>query len=279
MFKGLYGLKQVVTGGFSAVKEQTGQLAGQVVSDPSTSQGHLKETLKQKLENLKESGEHAIDSSENTVQAKESVKAAAHTVKHYGAFGEDYLGYSDPTKELRKEVKKREKAAKKARKAKKKKGGKKEDLFDPENLAKYKLELEEKKKEREAALADAAAIAQERTGEHSTSSDKDKPDSNKSSPSKEEQIKFTLDLAQPIPGQISAKGSGATTPAKTPKDTEDWQFFAVLVCYFISFGFYVIFGSLPNLYKVLFYNLIIILAPNFRCRQSNSREERRPYRT
>ena len=61
-------------------------------------------------------------------------------VKHYGAFGEDYLGYSDPTKDLRKAVKQKEKAAKKARKAKKKKTGKKEDdLFDPENLAKFKV--------------------------------------------------------------------------------------------------------------------------------------------
>jgi hypothetical protein len=28
-----------------------------------------------------------------------------HNIKHYGAFGEDYLGYSDPTKDLRKAVK------------------------------------------------------------------------------------------------------------------------------------------------------------------------------
>lgn len=64
-------------------------------------------------------------------------------VKHYGAFGEDYLGYSDPTKDLRKAVKQKEKAAKKARKAKKKKTGKKEDdLFDPENLAKFKVNTE-----------------------------------------------------------------------------------------------------------------------------------------
>ena len=48
-------------------------------------------------------------------------------------------GFADPTKDLRKAVKQKEKAAKKARKAKKKQGGKKEDLFDPENLAKYKV--------------------------------------------------------------------------------------------------------------------------------------------
>ena len=56
------------------------------------------------------------------------------------------LGYSDPGKDLRKAVKAKEKAAKKAKKAKKKKGEKAEDLFDPENLAKYKKEIEEKRK-------------------------------------------------------------------------------------------------------------------------------------
>merc|ERR1712203_1006453 len=100
-----------------------------------------------------DTGEHAINSNENAGEAKEKAKEAAHKIKHYGAFGEDYLGYSDPTKDLRKAVKKKEKEAKKARKAKKKKGGKKEDLFDPENLAKYKLELDQKRQEREAALA------------------------------------------------------------------------------------------------------------------------------
>ena len=98
-------------------------------------------------------------------------------------------------------VKKKEKEAKKARKAKKKKGGKKEDLFDPENLAKYKLELEEKRKEREAVLADASLIGQDRTGESSDPKEKEdkeqKSGSEKSTPSKEEPIKFTLDLAQP----------------------------------------------------------------------------------
>jgi len=233
MFKGLSGLKNVVKGGFSAVAEQTGNLAGQVVSDPSTSQGHLKESLKQKVSSVLDSGEKVIDSSEHTGEAKEKAKEVAHKVKHYGAFGEDYLGYSDPTKELRKAVKKKEKEAKKARKAKKKKTGKKEDLFDPENLAKYKLELEQKRKEREAALADASLIGQDRTGEESSDhKDKeepeDKPASDKSTPSKEEQLKFTLDLAQPTSGRSSARGSAVTTPAKTPKDTEDWEFFAVI---------------------------------------------------
>ena len=53
---------------------------------------------------------------------KDKTKEVAHKVKHYGAFGEDYLGYSDPSKDLRKAVKAKEKAAKKAKKAKKKKG-------------------------------------------------------------------------------------------------------------------------------------------------------------
>ena len=231
MFKGFSGLKNVVKGGFSAVAEQTGNLRDQVVSDPSTSQGHLKESLKQKFSSALDSGEKVIDSSEHTGEAKEKAKEVAHKVKHYGAFGEDYLGYSDPTKELRKAVKKKEKEAKKARKAKKKKTGKKEDLFDPENLAKYKLELEEKKKEREAALADASLIGQDRTGESSDQKDReepeDKPGSDKSTPSKEEQLKFTLDLAPPTSGHSSARGSAVTTPAKTPKETEDWEFFAV----------------------------------------------------
>ena len=70
-----------------------------------------------------------------------------HKVKHYRAFGEDYLGYSDLTKDLRKAVEQKEKAAKKANK---KKTVKKEDVFDPKNLAKYKCELE-----KEAALSKA----------------------------------------------------------------------------------------------------------------------------
>ena len=60
------------------------------------------------------------------------------------------LGYSDPSKDLRKAVKAKEKAAKKAKKEKKRKGEKAEDLFDPANLAKYKKEIEEKRKLAEA---------------------------------------------------------------------------------------------------------------------------------
>ena len=241
MFKGLSGLKNVVKGGFSAVAEQTGQLADKVVSDPSTSQGHLKESLKQKVSNVLDSGENAINSNENAGEAKEKAKEVAHKVKHYGAFGEDYLGYSDPTKDLRKAVKKKEKEAKKARKAKKKKTGKKEDLFDPENLAKYKLELDQKRQERESALANASLIGQDRTGESSDPKEKEGQDkksgSEKSTPSKEEPIKFTLDLAPPTSGRSSVKGSAATTPAKTPKETEDWAFFEVLLCQYILHTF------------------------------------------
>ena len=69
MFKGLSGLKKVVKGGFSAVAETGSQLAEQVVSDPSTSQGHIKETLKAKVADIKESGESVINKSEGTTQA------------------------------------------------------------------------------------------------------------------------------------------------------------------------------------------------------------------
>ena len=93
----------------------------------------------------------------NNFFSSQTDKAAevAHKVKHYGAFGEEYLGYSDPTKDLRKAVKQKEKAARKAKKANKKKTGKKEDLFDPANLEKYKREIEQRRVEKEAALAKA----------------------------------------------------------------------------------------------------------------------------
>ena len=253
MFKGLSGLKNVVKGGFSAVAEQTGNLADQVVSDPSTSKGHLKETLKQKVSNVIDSSENAINSNEYAGESKEKAKEVAHKVKHYGAFGEDYLGYSDPTKELRKAVKKKEKEAKKARKAKKKKTGKKEDLFDPENLEKYRLELEEKRKERESALLNAKQIGEDRTGSSSDQRDKgeqeqeEKAASEKSTPSKEEQIKFTLDLAPTNDTKDlltgSVRGSAATTPAKTPQQTEDWDLFAVknyLSLFKVHFLYYLI---------------------------------------
>merc|ERR1711976_1012564 len=117
----------------------------------------LKESLKKRVQggvaSVVDAGENL--SASDAGQAKDKAAEVVHKVKHYGAFGEDYLGYSDPTKDLRKAVKQKEKAAKKARKAKKKQTGKKEDLFDPENLAKYKKELEEKRA-REAAATLAA---------------------------------------------------------------------------------------------------------------------------
>merc|ERR1712062_563886 len=143
----------------------------------------------------------------------------------------------DIVDDVDKAVKKKEKEAKKARKAKKKKTGKKEDLFDPENLEKYRLELEEKRKERESALLNAKQIGEDRTGSSSDQRDKgeqeqeEKAASEKSTPSKEEQIKFTLDLAPTNDSKDlltgSVRGSAATTPAKTPQQTEDWDLFAV----------------------------------------------------
>ena len=114
-----------------------------MASDPATSRTQIKENLK----NLAKGGvasvvEHGgtVLSSEQAGHSKDKAKEYAHNVKHYGAFAEDYLGFDDPNKDLRKAVKAKEKAAKKARKAKKKagKGKKGEDLFDPANLAKYK---------------------------------------------------------------------------------------------------------------------------------------------
>merc|ERR1711997_67118 len=93
----------------------------------------------------------------------DEVAKVVSKVKHFGKLGEDYLGYEDPNKDIRKAVKAKEKAAKKARKAKKKKTGKKEDLFDPENLAKFKAELEERKKREAEFLNDQ----QEEVDEHS----------------------------------------------------------------------------------------------------------------
>merc|ERR1712228_989728 len=109
----------------------------------------LKENLKKKVQGVVEGSEH-IASEAHAKEGAAEVAKAFKQVKHYGGFTEDFLGYEDPNKDLRKAVKAKEKAAKKARKAKKKKTGKKEDLFDPENLAKFKLELEEKRKERES---------------------------------------------------------------------------------------------------------------------------------
>lgn len=150
------GLKNAVKGGISTVTEKGSDLAGSVVGDPDLGTSSLKTKIKEGAKSFqKDSGQFVSEGDEavretigegNLEDGKELAKDVAHNVKHYGAFGENFLGYSDPTKDLRKAVKAKEKAAKKAKKAQKKKGGKAEDLFDPENLAKYKAELEEKRR-------------------------------------------------------------------------------------------------------------------------------------
>ena len=77
------GLVLLTTPAFlSAVAETSSGLVDQVVSDPSTSQGHIKESLKAKLGDLKESGEGVINKSEATGQAIDSTKEFAHKVNH-----------------------------------------------------------------------------------------------------------------------------------------------------------------------------------------------------
>ena len=158
MFK---GLKNAIRGGVGSVAEKTQDIASNVVNDQDFSTTAIKDKLKETTKRTYKEGK--ILYKEGTGEIKDKVghenvdkvattsKDVAHNIKHYGGFGEDFLGYSDPQKELRKAVKAKEKAAKKAKKAKKKKGEKEEDLFDPENLAKYKKELEEKKRTRELA--------------------------------------------------------------------------------------------------------------------------------
>ena len=150
------GLKNAVKGGIGVVSEKGQDLAGSVVGDPDLGTSSLKTKLKEGAKStLKGSSQFVEQGTENFTEtvgservegSKELAKDVVHNAKHYGAFGENFLGYSDPTKDLRKAVKAKERAAKKAKKEKKKKGGKTEDLFDPENLAKYKAELEEKRR-------------------------------------------------------------------------------------------------------------------------------------
>ena len=153
MFK---GLKRVVKGGISTVAEKGTDIASNVVNDADLRPAVFKEKLTEGAKNTFKDGKQFVSEGGDEIKDKvghknvenvtDKTKEVAHNIKHYGAFGEDYLGYSDPTKDLRKAVKAKEKAAKKAKKAKKKKGEKAEDLFDPENLAKYKKEIEEKRK-------------------------------------------------------------------------------------------------------------------------------------
>merc|ERR1739844_495781 len=162
-------------------------------------------------------------------QAKErvdDVTKVVNKVRHYGALGEDFLGYEDPNKDLRKAVKAKEKAAKKARKAKKKKTGKKEDLFDPENLAKFKLELDERKK-REAEFKESQVEADDLAIVADLKDSDEEPH-----PGQEPDFKFTLELESK---KSSANQSVAHTPClQSPlapikaHDTDDWKLFQSL---------------------------------------------------
>ena len=156
-------------------------------------------------------------------------------VRHYGALGEDILGYEDPNKDLRKAVKAKEKAAKKARKAKKKKTGKKDDLFDPENLAKFKAELEERKRreaEFAAAAADSDSDKEQLDGATALKAEDKEKDSDKESDKGD--IKFILDTQNET---NSAQSSKAVTPVQLQsplepiktQDTEDWKNFLGMI--------------------------------------------------
>lgn len=54
---------------------------------------------------IPESGTHLFKSAALNRFVLDKASEVVHNIKHYGAFGEDYLGYSDPTKDLRKAVK------------------------------------------------------------------------------------------------------------------------------------------------------------------------------
>ena len=115
MFK---GLKKVVKGGISTVAEKGTDLASNVVNDADLRPTALKEklaegakkTFKDGSQFVSEGGEEIKDKvgHKNVENVAEKTKDVAHNIKHYGAFGEDYLGYSDPGKDLRKAVKAKE---------------------------------------------------------------------------------------------------------------------------------------------------------------------------
>merc|ERR1712083_154783 len=140
-----------------------------------------------KVQGVVASGEQ-ISNEANAKEKVDEVAKVVHKVTHYGALGEGFLGYEDANKAIKKAVKEKEKAAKKARKAKKKKTGKKEDLFDPENLAKFKLELEERKKREAEFLNDQEEVDAEDVDEHSDQ------ESDKKEDEEEKEFKFTLEL-------------------------------------------------------------------------------------
>lgn len=223
MFK---GLKRAVKGGISTVAEQGGNLAGKVVGDSADLKDKFTDGAKRTLQGgvqLVEEGKEKVTGTATEVNAsevKEKTKEVAHKVKHHGGWGEDLLGYSDPSKDLRKAVKAKEKAAKKAKKEKKRKGEKTEDLFDPENLAKYKKEIEEKRKLAAAVspgvLSDEAeeskenlqlALNQEEAGGESYRwKDEDSPDFGEAVP------------RSPVRGSDAEDKSGGQAGAKTPRD-------------------------------------------------------------
>ncbi|CAB4064061.1 unnamed protein product [Lepeophtheirus salmonis] len=207
MFKGLAGIKKVVKGGFNVVAETSSQLADQVVNDPNNSKDSIKENIKKKVQGGVAAVVGAKESSAPVrTEAKDKTLKVAHDIKHYGAFSEDVLGYSDPTNELRKAVKKKKKKQQLKRlvKKRKKKTGKKEDLFDPENLAKYKKELEEKRKA--AETADKASDA---------SSNKDET----------EDVIKQVDSTFATPDNRSPYISKSNTPKE---EKEEWQLFKSL---------------------------------------------------
>lgn len=235
--------KGVIKGGASTVVEQSENLAGKVVGDHSLRPSELKDKLKEGAKTTFKGGKEFVSeggdriAEADTHEIKDKTKEVAHNVKHYGAFSEGYLGYSDPTKDLRKAVKAKEKAAKKAKKARKKQGKKgTEDLFDPANLAKYRKEIEEK---RTLALEPSPGISPnsdvgEKSKQESPDSPVEKPDtlqltqqvsqiwSNQASP----------DFGSPDFGSDEKKldvkspsHEGKTPQGRTPRDDEDWKKF------------------------------------------------------
>ena len=80
MFKGLAGLKKVVKGGISVVAEHSSDLAEKVISDPNTSQGHLKENLKKKVSEVVSSGEQ-FTAETNAKEKADEVTKVVNKVK------------------------------------------------------------------------------------------------------------------------------------------------------------------------------------------------------
>ncbi len=197
-----------------------------MVGDPNTSKGHLRDSLKQKVQEgvaaVSGAKENALEEAEDRGISKEKVGKVAHDIKHYGQFGEDYLGFSDPTKDLRKAVKQKEKAAKKARKEKKKKTGKKEDLFDPENLAKYKKELEEKRRRQQQEQEEEDKESDEDAGGRQ---DKE-GELNLNLAVATQAVDSDSDASAAVTPHREAASPAQATPAKD--DSENWKLFQSL---------------------------------------------------